>query len=135
MIWGCFCAAGPGYICKIEGKMDTEDYRGILESDLLDSMEYYSDKVPDPIFQQGNDPKHAAKKTPEWLDGQFFEILYWPSQSPDLNPIEHLWAILKIKLKNYPDLPRNIEMLWERVVETWNKITPEECFGLVSPMP
>jgi hypothetical protein len=41
MVWGCFCAAGPGYPTLIEGNMDAEDYRGILASDLLDSMEFY----------------------------------------------------------------------------------------------
>ena len=63
------------------------------------------------------------------------EVLLWPAQSPDLNPIEHLWNHLKRKLAEYEVSPQGILELWERVQEECGKIKPEVCQGLIESMP
>jgi len=134
MVWGCFSTAGPGYICLIEGNMNAEDYRGILESDFLDTLEYYGVEVEHVIFQHDNDPKHTAGSTKKWLEDNQISVLEWPSQSPGLNPIEDLWWIVKHRLKEYQSVPKNNDELWQRVVDIWNGLEANICLELVESM-
>jgi transposase len=135
MMWGCMMWDGVGYACKIDGRMDADLYVKILEEDLQASLEHYDKNAEDIIFQQDNDPKHTSKKAKAWFNDHEYQVLPWPAQSPDLNPIEHLWHHLKRKLAEYQEPPKGIMELWERVEGEWNKIGPEVCQNLIESMP
>ena len=135
MIWGCMTAHGVGYMCRIEGKMDAELYEEILEDHVVQTVDFYGMDQDNFIFQQDNDPKHKSKRAQKWFQDHNISLLDWPAQSPDLNPIEHLWHTLKFRLAAYEVEPRSIQELWERIQVEWEKIPKEECLNLINSMP
>ncbi|KAF2346192.1 Transposase Tc1-like [Trinorchestia longiramus] len=92
IVWGCFSSSGVGKLHIIEGTMNGRKYREILEEQLLPSARLLKLKRGWK-FQQDNDPKHTANETKKWLRMKKINILEWPSQSPDMNPIENLERI------------------------------------------
>jgi transposase len=135
MVWGCMMWDGVGFACKIDGRMDGELYVKILEEDLQGSIEYFEKTPGDIIFQQDGDPKHRCNKAKAWFKDHGIEVLPWPAQSPDLNPIEHLWGHLKKQLGQYETPPSGILELWERIQKEWDEIKPSVCQGLIESMP
>ncbi len=128
MLWGCFSAAGTGRLVAIEGKMNAAKYRDILDENLLQSAQdlRLGRRF---TFQQENDPKHTAKITKEWLHNNSVTVLEWPSQSPDLNPIEHLWRDLKMAV--HQRLPSNLTELERICKEEWQRIPKSRCENLL----
>lgn len=135
MLWGCMTSQGVGFSCKIDSTMDQHLYKSILEDELMKTIEYYELEEEQVIFQHDNDPKHTAKSVKEWLSAQEFATMVWPAQSPDLNPIEHLWSHVKRKLNQFETPPKGINELWERVQRIWNEIDPNICSNLFESMP
>jgi len=135
MVWSCITSEGPGYITKINNKLDATLYCDILRGELIDSCHYYGLDLGNIIFQHDNDPKHTSKKAKKCLIDNSIRVLPWPAQSPDLNPIEHMWSKLKIKLNQYESLPSGILELWDRVSYEWNKFSKQDCLDLIDSMP
>ncbi len=132
MVWGAMSSAGVGPLCFLRSKVNTAIYQEVLEHFMLPAADQlYGDA--DFIFQQDLAPAHSAKATSTWFKDHGIPVLNWPANSPDLNPIENLWGIVKRKMRYAR--PNNAEELKATIRATWALITPEQCHRLITSMP
>jgi DDE superfamily endonuclease/Transposase len=135
MIWGCMTWKGVGNITSIEGIMNSEMYRDILKAELLDTYKWQELDPEEYVFQQDGDSKHSSYLLQDWFDEQEFEVMDWPAQSPDLNPIEHLWDEVERQLRNSGENPTSRDDLYKKLLAVWDKIDVETVRKLVRTMP
>ena len=115
--------------------MDAALYVQIMKKELLDSIKYYELDQEEVIFQQDNDPKHTSKLAMDALEELNLNVLEWPSQSPDLNPIEHFWGHVARELKRRTGLITNKDDLWEELQKILVEPNRDLCRKLIGTMP
>lgn len=132
MVWGCMAVSGVGNLVFIESTMNKIDYLNILKNNLRPTVEKLGlDSTW--VFQQDNDPKHTSKVVKEWMLYHVPKQLDHPPQSPDLNPIEHLWEYLDRQIRKRTIT--NKDMLKSVIMDEWSKIPSEVTATLIESMP
>ncbi|CAK5084012.1 unnamed protein product [Meloidogyne enterolobii] len=142
MAWGCFSRDGIGPLVRIHGNMTAIMYRDILANNMIP---HAREKLARGWkFMQDNDSKHTSRLlrggidkngrvTFSWWRQNGIDLMITPPYSPDINPIEHLWSVVKRKLRG--NRFRNGDQLWESVLAAWNSIPIETLINLVNSMP
>lgn len=88
MVWGMFSAAGVGPLKQLHGRVNANVYLNLLKQHMVPSLR--SSPIQPAVFMQDNAPCHTAKRVKQFLEAENIELMTWPAQSPDLNPIENL---------------------------------------------
>ena len=129
-VWGCMSAADVGELHFIEGNMNSNMYSEILQQSIIPSVQKLGRRT---VLQHDNNPKHTSKTTTALLNWLRVKVMDWPRMSPDLNPIEHLWGILKRKREERK--VSIIRLLCDVVMEERKSILVASCETLVNSMP
>lgn len=131
MLWGCFWAGGMGPLRRVDGKMDRFQYADILEK----TMRPYALKNMGRafIYQQDNDPKHSSLHVKDWFRKHRVTVLDRPSQSPDLNIIEHLGECLERSLRGAR--AKNADEKFAQLEAAWAAIPQSTVDKLIDSMP
>lgn len=133
-VWGCFTSAGMGYTYIFNENLDAALMKRILTENLVPSAElHFHEPGQQWYFLHDNDKKFKSKLVQDLLFAKGVTALDFPPYSPDLNPMENLWATLARKIELYQ--ADSVEALQDAVEAEWNKISVEHLRNLVASMP
>ncbi len=130
-----------GPLVPIEHRLNATAYQSIVADHVQPFMTTVYPSS-DGYFQQDNAPHHKDQIISDWFlehDNEF-TLLKWPPQSPNLNPIEHLWDVVEREIRiMYVHLtnlhPTNLQQLRDPIMSIWTKISEKYFQHLVESMP
>jgi hypothetical protein len=124
MVWGGIAHNYKSPLVRVNGTINAEQYIQILaENNIIETLDgIYGHKSW--VFQDDGAPPHRAKTTKAWLSDRCLNVsrgyLIWPPNSPDLNPQEQMWAILRRGLNL--EVCNNAEELFAQALSVWDAI-------------
>lgn len=116
MVWGAISYDKKSRLCFVSGNLNSQGYTQLLTSHYKPFER--SLKLEEPLFQQDNAPCHVSKFTRDFMEAKNIDPMIWPPQSPDLNPIENVWAIMKAKVAKRS--PNTMEELKIAIQAEWD---------------
>ena len=129
MVWKCFSekkGRGGLYFLPKNKKMNAEVYLQVLEEHMLNFYDIHGSEV----IIHDSASCHKARKITRYLEQKQLNVLEWPGNSSDLNPIENCWHKMKNKIseKKTP----NLEILQEELKKVWCQEMSMECLKNLS---
>jgi transposase len=134
MVWGWFQYDRIGPLVIVQGNLNADGYIGILRDHLIPFLQDFLGEKDAPIFKDNNAAIHWSSKVGEEKQSQGIQSLPWVAQSPDLNPIEHLWDELERRIRGRGSNIKNIKDLKNLLIDEWNGIQLPVVRNLVESM-
>lgn len=131
MVWGIISSKGVGPIRFVQGHMNSQQYMQIIDEEIAPTMRRWFGRrtpgQPSAFFMQDGAPCHTSRASMNHLNKKKIKVFPWPGNSPDLNPIENVWAVLKketrkkfleMKDENAGNLS-DLQILKLSITDTW----------------
>lgn len=134
MFWGCFSYTGVGSLRPVEGMMRSPQYIDVIQRNVIQDMRKAFPEG-NGVFQQDLAPCHTSKAVTKVFEQNQIKVLDWPGNSPDLSPIENLWAIIKSRLRT-KDCTSKTKLI-QNIIQLWyhDEQILGNCHNLIDSMP
>ena len=115
--------------------MSSEGYLKVLEDHVYPLSFRLGDPSSEWIFMGDNAPCHRSNSVRDYRNSAGIRTLDWPARSPDLNPIEHVWAIIKRRVRRHIRPGDDLNRLESLVRTEWDQLDQQVIKRLVDSMP
>lgn len=131
MVWCAISYKGSPKMKFVQGTLKAQGYKELLTTNLLPFLRAPGNR--DLVYMEDNAPCHKAKLVKQFVEAKKIQILDWPPNSPDLNPIENLWNELKKRVEKYK--PKTREELKSAIIKSWAEIEQQKIDCYLDSMP
>jgi len=136
MFWGCFSWVGMGPLVPLVGRVTGNTHREVLENYAVPTVKSHAKKIKKKfLFQEDNAPVYTARVARSFLKSSNIELLPWPAQSPDINPIENIWSHIEVRIRQRDSQPSSVAQLEQWVKEEWDAVPVKYYRNLIKSMP
>ncbi|KAA8497472.1 Transposable element Tcb2 transposase [Porphyridium purpureum] len=139
MFWGAMSWYGLSTLHRVQGSLNAERYRQVMLNVIMPwalELPWRLDQPDCPfIFQQDNAPGHAALSTRELFDTVGIALLDRLARSPDLNPVENLWAIVSRRVHWQGRQFMRLDDMLPVIYDCWRTEAPKYVEALFESMP
>ena len=133
-VWGQFSSRGRRALVRIDETLNKDKYINILKEHVIPFKNQFNSGNNEFKYQHDGCGPHRARKVAAFLEANNVQVLPWPSQSPELNPIENVWAIMKCRLREIGTYPTTVDESYQNLCEIWDNLPSEYFTSLVNSM-
>lgn len=133
-VWGGIALNGRTELVILDNNVTAQTYGQLLQEHFLPFANRHFGGLQHCTLQDDNAPPHRAAAVRNLKEQLGIRTLRWPSRSPDMNPIEHVWDFMKRAIRQQQP-PHNRNDLRRAVTESWQRLPQHLMNRLILSMP